>query len=135
MAADLANSAVFTDSSWGGGAAMTGVTQHVKSPLRSEAVPEAATPLDNTSFDHRGLCHLQPEPHVVGEDPLKSWSWTRSWFWLTSPVADQGLHAGVKFPQLDVQVLKVLLLLLEPLKHKGTSGLLPPYGSLPPSSS
>ena len=35
----------------------------------------------------------------------------------TFPVTDQRLHADVKLPQLNVQILKMLLLLLEPLTH------------------
>lgn len=38
----------------------------------------------------------------------------------TFPVADQRLHAGVKFPQLNVQILKMLLLLLKPLTQTQT---------------
>lgn len=37
---------------------------------------------------------------------------------VTFPVTDQRLHAGVEFPQLDVQILKMLLLLLEPLTSR-----------------
>lgn len=38
----------------------------------------------------------------------------------TFPVTDQRLHAGVKFPQLNVQILKMLLLLLKPLTQTQT---------------
>lgn len=35
----------------------------------------------------------------------------------TFPVTDQRLHAGMKLPQLIVQILKMLLLLLKPLTN------------------
>lgn len=35
----------------------------------------------------------------------------------TFPVTHQRLHAGMKLPQLNIQILKMLLLLLKPLKH------------------
>lgn len=40
----------------------------------------------------------------------------------TFPVTHQGLDAAVKFPQLKVQVFKMLLFLLKPLTRSQTTG-------------